>query len=111
MYNENMNDEEFRTPEEIARENTIFLIVVVCIILSGIYVSKVSRDRINEARGYNKPQDKPKEIITKTDNKEKIDLDELRRQVELYKNMTTNNNTKKKKKNATKKIRKGKNHR
>ena len=61
-----MNDEELKTPEEIARENTIFIIVVICVILFGIYVSKLSRDRINAARIYNKTTEEKTNTASET---------------------------------------------
>ena len=43
-------EEERKNPDAIKLENTIFLIVVICIVLFGIYVSKLSHDRIDKAR-------------------------------------------------------------
>lgn len=49
MYNKSM-EEKRKNPEAIKLENTIFLIVITCIVIFGIYVSKLSHDRIDEVR-------------------------------------------------------------
>lgn len=43
-------EEKRKNPEAIKLENTIFLIVITCIVIFGIYVSKLSHDRIDEVR-------------------------------------------------------------